>query len=1074
MFPKNHMRPKNWSYEDSHFWKVIQRHPRLTAAMDDIVTGALYISQYVAAELPDFTLHDKVHLDNVLYWMDQLVTPRGLDSLGPTGCAFCIVLAYVHDLGMVPEPGWKLQLQDSNSEESKRLRRWAVEHHPDLLDLRDYNRRREQEGESQAEWIDAFIRLDYLRATHADPESTGRVARHLRNIWEKSSLKSLFGFLGPDDVAIELVAEVAASHNQAANWLSRRHQRRDGLKVEGVEGSMNIVLPAMLLRLADICDFDRSRTPPILFRQLGLEGFSCLALDGAQGDKQIRAKVVSTQEWMKHLAVDRWYWDDEVLCYVATRCPHPVVEKVIRHFCAQIAHEVQSVREELHHLSPLGKPPAWIRLPREVEPKITASGYHFEDLTFRLETNEITRLLMGTGLYGNPELCIRELLQNALDAVQLRDLRWQLKEKLGDAPDWLHVDRWLPEERKSPIHLEWGVDRATGREWISVRDSGVGMTLGQIKKYLATLGSSYYRSPDFTTEEHRMRENGLIPTPLSQFGIGILSCFMVADSIELYTCPCEPDADERQPYHVRVTGPGALFHFRKWSPRAGEHPRPGTEVRLRLKQGFRLVYVSPPELLAQLAAQLGYVSPEAASGSVCHERTENGIILLNPAAVAARHVIWPRYPIDARPEGESGPTLVLQDEWHFRELCPLDGTHLSELANQWGIPTPDAQVAHWDILRWTDDHRGSASTGSRICVALPSVRPRLGDAPPPTETRLPPWVLFPLAEAGLARGLERRRILVGGMYVKTVDEDVELALCQPAVGLGTWIWIDLCGAAKPRLSADRKEASRPLSANGEEWERVVSEVIRSWTLDQAKWIKDDSRAGRAFQLGVAMCGSTRDSLKTTQTADQWDMEQALAVQPEHPISAMASLAAASLAAEVSVIREVNARSHRSCLVRDQELQPDMNASIAFDHRAFLPKEHEVLERAWDLALEHTHRTRPFVESVELGDVRRKRALILAQAVGRVRTLGRVLMDNVGCHLVNEGFWPSLGEAFPLLGLPARSEGFATAAHIGPAVIGWDAGGPSQEPISSLGFDSCLPSIHRSYATLARPIPGLVS
>ena len=35
-------------------------------------------------------------------------------------------------------------------------------------------------------------------------------------------------------------------------------------------------------------------------------------------------------------------------------------------------------------------------------------------------------LLMGEALYGDPELCIRELLQNALDAVELRDLRLQL------------------------------------------------------------------------------------------------------------------------------------------------------------------------------------------------------------------------------------------------------------------------------------------------------------------------------------------------------------------------------------------------------------------------------------------------------------------------------------------------------------------------------------------------------------------------------------------------------------------------------------------------------------------------
>ncbi len=43
--------------------------------------------------------------------------------------------------------------------------------------------------------------------------------------------------------------------------------------------------------------------------------------------------------------------------------------------------------------------------------------------------DEIQQLLMGESLYGDPGLCIRELLQNALDALELRELRLKMKQK---------------------------------------------------------------------------------------------------------------------------------------------------------------------------------------------------------------------------------------------------------------------------------------------------------------------------------------------------------------------------------------------------------------------------------------------------------------------------------------------------------------------------------------------------------------------------------------------------------------------------------------------------------------------
>ena len=113
--------------------------------------------------LPRFTLHDHTHLENVLYWMEQFVTPEGWSELGPVGSAMCIVLACTHDLGMVPEPRWEEHINDSESREFADFHRFDSEKHPGLLDLWEHlltsnadgdgDKKRRADKGRRADWI---------------------------------------------------------------------------------------------------------------------------------------------------------------------------------------------------------------------------------------------------------------------------------------------------------------------------------------------------------------------------------------------------------------------------------------------------------------------------------------------------------------------------------------------------------------------------------------------------------------------------------------------------------------------------------------------------------------------------------------------------------------------------------------------------------------------------------------------------------------------------------------------------------------------------------------------------------
>jgi hypothetical protein len=59
-------------------------------------------------------------------------------------------------------------------------------------------------------------------------------------------------------------------------------------------------------------------------------------------------------------------------------------------------------------------------------------------------------------------------------------------------------------------------------------DDGIGMDEYIIKNFLSVAGKSYYSSREF-------QKLGLQMDPISRFGVGILSCFMVADEIEIET-----------------------------------------------------------------------------------------------------------------------------------------------------------------------------------------------------------------------------------------------------------------------------------------------------------------------------------------------------------------------------------------------------------------------------------------------------------------------------------------------------------------------------------------------------------
>jgi molecular chaperone HtpG len=153
--------------------------------------------------------------------------------------------------------------------------------------------------------------------------------------------------------------------------------------------------------------------------------------------------------------------------------------------------------------------------------------------TFQVDLRGIVDLL-SHHLYASPRVYVRELLQNAVDAITATG------------------------SDKGRIRI------TTGAGELRITDNGIGLTEAQVHELLATIGRSSKRD-ELGFARHEF---------LGQFGIGLLSCFLVADEIRVHTrrAGAEP---------VLWIG----YSDGRYEVRPGDEREPGTTVTLLPRRG---------------------------------------------------------------------------------------------------------------------------------------------------------------------------------------------------------------------------------------------------------------------------------------------------------------------------------------------------------------------------------------------------------------------------------------------------------------------------------------------------------
>lgn len=192
-------------------------------------------------------------------------------------------------------------------------------------------------------------------------------------------------------------------------------------------------------------------------------------------------------------------------------------------------------------------------------------------ISFQVDVAGIIQI-MGTSLYSRSDTPIRELLQNAHDAIQRRRL----------------VDL----SYKGQIHIRTNSEEHT----LEVSDDGIGLTADEAEKYLGTLGIGI---TGLLKGRHPSAAGAAAGGEMliGQFGIGLFSAFLLADRIIVESRKLNGDEGIRW-----AAGEGTEIDLQSC-----DRTEPGTMIRLELKSDYHKLAETPAAIEAAIKEYADYL-----------------------------------------------------------------------------------------------------------------------------------------------------------------------------------------------------------------------------------------------------------------------------------------------------------------------------------------------------------------------------------------------------------------------------------------------------------------------------------
>ncbi len=539
-------------------WQTTRLWTELDNREDELAKD---LSRYVAGVLPKiekvlakgdstpgtFTLHDSEHSFRVAERIVDLAGEELAGHMDPYDLGLLLLSAYLHDIGMTPPVAridaiWAYLLSGAAQElpdgEQEAIQAWLDdEAHGIAAPL--------SEGQPTIAILQQARSLiaEYVRFCHNDWSAN----------WIEENLTDLddHTYSGCQSDLIRL----CKSHHYGFDEL-----RSDDFQPRYV-GNPGTVLhlrfDACLLRVADVLDFDPERTPKILYTHRDVEDSSAIFW---HQDHELAFKLDGS-----HIAIHAR--PPSALLHHAIDLTVADVNRELQ-LCQRLANETQFHRmpdraEDLPHRWSID-----VSVVPNVKPR--DDSYEYMDGTFRPDQERILDLLGGIALYGSPLAAVRELLQNAFDAVREQIAYQRLRHP---APASAEAHDSIAAMHEVSLVLE---QTDQGMRLVC-RDTGIGMSQDIVKSRFLVSGST--ASHETKALERACEEKGFSVGRTARFGIGVLAYFLLGAHLKIETRRSSDAGDPEETGWTFVSD--GLSDFGEL--RRNDECQPGTQVELTIR-----------------------------------------------------------------------------------------------------------------------------------------------------------------------------------------------------------------------------------------------------------------------------------------------------------------------------------------------------------------------------------------------------------------------------------------------------------------------------------------------------------
>lgn len=495
----------------------------------------------------EYTTHNFSHVEEMLQIAEWVIPEKTKEALTPADCFLLTMSIYFHDLGLL------ITRDEYETRNKANILVWAENYLFNGADGQDY---RSRVAEIEGGQRDRLLYQEYVRFHHGSRVKS----------WLEGAVK------GEEANSVDVVAEIQKlidplpiTAKRGIAKLCESHNLDDIDDIakyplsqpygNSRDEEANLQYLAVILRTVDLLQISKSRAPSTLFRVISPSNpVSQVEWHKQNAVTRVRKKATVDQEGRTDASLQS---DTiEVFAHFFEAEGFFGLTSYLRYAESQLERSFQAIEKSRKQHGGLHLFP-W----RKIDDKnVEAEGFIPRTFGFELDQSRILTLLTGHTLYNDSTVVIRELAQNSIDAVRLR---------------WGERDV----KTNGRIVISWD----SAKSELLVIDNGTGMTQDVIERHLLKVGSSRYQDPQFRKEHPNFN-------PISRFGIGVLTAFMVADSVEIVTASPE-EAEARQISLRTVHGKYLIRLLEKTDAAVSHLGGHGTSFRLRLRPSAKTVDV---------------------------------------------------------------------------------------------------------------------------------------------------------------------------------------------------------------------------------------------------------------------------------------------------------------------------------------------------------------------------------------------------------------------------------------------------------------------------------------------------